>query len=77
MLFTPIDASTGLRIKLEIEETFIPRGGAWESENAFEVRAARTGLAYRIIAKECNFPGCRCDAVILGYDGPLVLADNF
>lgn len=77
MIFTPIDAKTGLRIQLDILETYLPRGVAWEDYEFVEVTDTKTGKTYRVEGLDCSLPHCKCDAVIYDYDGQVVLADNF
>ena len=60
MLFTPISAKTGKRIRLEIRETFLPRGHVWRKR----VTDLKSGRTYRARGAACEFPGCICDAVI-------------
>lgn len=60
MLFTPISARTGRRVRLEIEETFLPRGCVWRKK----VADLKTGKTYRARGAACELPGCICDAVI-------------
>lgn len=63
MLFTPISARTGKRIRLQIKETFIPRGCYWRKK----VTDLKTGKTYLARGAACELPGCICDAVIYGY----------
>lgn len=58
MLFTPIDALTGERLNMEVEEKDIPRGKIVP----FTVKEVGTGKVFLCMTKECGLEGCICDA---------------
>jgi hypothetical protein len=46
VMFTPVLRSSGERLELEVEYASFPRSSKW----------------YAVYGKECDIPGCNCDA---------------
>jgi hypothetical protein len=59
MLFTPVSAKTGIRLKMNIKKTEIPRGRI----TTFNV-VDKKGKEYKCKTKACSLPRCICDALI-------------
>jgi hypothetical protein len=60
LVFTPLCRSTGERMDLEVDYTTFPRSKAPGFQG--NTQDLKTGKWYAIYGKECDIPGCHCDA---------------
>ena len=60
LLFTPVLRSTGQRLDLEVDYNLFPRSKALGHHG--NVQDLKSGKWYSISGKECDIPGCNCDA---------------
>jgi hypothetical protein len=60
LVFTPVRRSTGERMDLEVDYTTFPHSKAPGFQG--NTQDLKTGKWYAIYGKECDIPGCHCDA---------------
>ena len=58
--FTPVLRSTGERLDLDVDYASFPRSKA--SGFHGHTQDLKTGRWYAVYGKECDIPGCHCDA---------------
>ena len=59
-VFTPVVRATGERLDLEVDYATFPRSKALGFHG--RTQDLRSGKWYAVYGKECDIPGCNCDA---------------
>jgi hypothetical protein len=59
-VFTPVLRATGERLELEVEYATFPRSSALGFHG--NTQDLKSGRWYAVYGKECDLPGCACDA---------------
>jgi hypothetical protein len=59
-IFTPVLRSTEKRLKLEVDYASFPRSKAPGFHG--QTQDLKSGKWYAVYGKECDIPGCNCDA---------------
>jgi hypothetical protein len=60
LVFTPVLRSTGQRLDLEVDYFTFPHSKAPGFHG--NTRDLKTGQWYAVYGKDCDIPGCHCDA---------------
>jgi hypothetical protein len=59
-VFTPVLRATGERLDLEVDYATFPRSNALGFHG--QTQDLKSGTWYAVYGKECDIPGCNCDA---------------
>jgi hypothetical protein len=59
-VFTPVLRATGERLDLEVDYATFPRSNALGYHS--QTQDLKSGKWYAVYGKECDIPGCNCDA---------------
>ena len=59
-IFTPVLRATGERLDLEVDYASFPRSKALGFHG--QTQDLKSGKWYAVYGKECDIPGCNCDA---------------
>ena len=68
-VFTPVLRSTGKRLNLEVDYSTFPKIKTLGYHGT--VQDVKSGKWYAVFGKECDLPGCKCDAWVVEVDSML------
>jgi hypothetical protein len=67
-IFTPVLRATGERLNLEVDYVSFPRSNVLGFQG--NTQDLKSGTWYAVYGKECDIPGCNCDAWVDEIESP-------